>query len=153
MNYIYFHRRWLLGAPIMVPWGLQRRQAFFGFQTLSRPLLVDFIPLNILLKHQNSSIASTCLVVPVFGQASFSALLSNSSLSWVGKEERKDTSPLAYPHLFGALKRQPLGAQHEPSGWGSHTSVTPPSKPALEITSHSPVFANQEKKHASGTLR
>lgn len=41
-------------------------------------------------KHQNPTIASTCLVVPVFGRAFFSLLLSNSSLSWAGKEEGRE---------------------------------------------------------------
>lgn len=89
---------------ITVPGGLWRRQAVFRFQTFSHPLL-EFIPLNILLKHQNSTITFTCLIVPVFGGASFSALLSNSPLSWAGKEERREeTTLLLCPAcLFGAL--------------------------------------------------
>lgn len=79
---------------ITVPRGLRRRQAVFGFWTWSRPLLVDFIPLNVLLKHQNPTIASTFLVVPVFGRASFSVLLSNSSLSWPGKGQRREERTL-----------------------------------------------------------
>lgn len=110
---------------ITVPWGLQRRQVVFRFRTLSRPLFIDFIPLNVLLKHQNPIIASTRLVVPVFGRASFSVVLSNSSLSRAGKEERREERPFSClpSRLFGALKKATAGstAQALRVGQGSRT--------------------------------
>lgn len=57
----------------------------------------------------------------VFGRASFSVLLSNTSLflGWEGRGERERTFSCACPPcLFGALKRQQLGAQHGPRGRG-----------------------------------
>lgn len=106
------------------PWGLQRRQVVFRFRILSRPLFLDFIPSNILLKHQNPVIASTRLVVPVFGRASFSVVLSNSFLPWAGKEERREERPSSsLPGSLVLLKGNSGGstAQALRVGRGGHT--------------------------------
>lgn len=86
--------------------------------------LLDFIPLNIFLKHQNPTITFTCLIMPEFGGASFSVLLSNS-LSWAGKEARRAETTLLFPAcLFGALSKAAAGSTHRPSV-GRTATATP----------------------------
>lgn len=105
--------------------GLRRRQAVFRFQTLSHPLL-DFIPLNILLKHQNPNHHLHLLDHAVFRRASFSVLLSNSPLSWAGKEERRKPSSLSVlPASLVLFKRQQLGAHAGPRGGAAALTCLP----------------------------
>lgn len=142
MTHVYFHGRRPLGAAVTSArsLGVWSRQAVFRFQTLSCPLL-PFTPLNILLKHQNPTITSTCLIVLAFGWASFSALLPDSSLSWAGQEERGEQRALLFscPTCpFGAFTRRQLGAQHRPCREGQPCLPDTCPQQVLEVATQRP---------------
>lgn len=100
----------------MAPEGLEavgKAGGVFRLQILSRPLLVDFMCLSILLKHQNPAMASPwscqCLAGPL-SQSCFPMLL----FSWPGRRGGENFLGSCPTGLFGAVKRQQLGAHTGP---------------------------------------
>lgn len=124
------------------PGAVEKAGGVFRFPILSRPLLVDFMCLSILLKHQNPAMASTwscqCLAGPL-SQSCFQMLL----FSWLGRRRggRRDTPRVLRYRPLWCCKEATAGSTHRPSGWGGLAYTAPPCKQELEVT-FALVFSN-----------